>query len=168
MENYNKDECLALLRDSADANSFRMELLISGGVLLLWLLISLLMLFESVASFLWTFLRGVPLFGGIALYEGLRLWRLYRNWERYEYLMGRVDREIATYDWRRDCTAFQVICHRKDGTGVVANTRNIFRQKSVWLDGWPIATHYANSEVLVAYDAKTQRAIILKRTYRKR
>ena len=51
MENYNKDECLAFLRDSADAHSFRMELLISGGVLLLWLLISLLMLFESVASF---------------------------------------------------------------------------------------------------------------------
>lgn len=166
MENYNKDECLALLRDSADANSFHMELLISGGVLLLWLLISLLMLFESVASFLWTFLLGVPLFGGIALYEGLRLWRLYRNWERYEYLMGRVDREVATYDWRRDCTALQVYARRPDGTGVMANTRNIYRQKSVWLDGWPIATHYANSTVLIAYDERHDRAIILQRTYR--
>ena len=32
-----------------------------------FMLIALLMLFESVASFLWTFLLGVMLFGGIAL-----------------------------------------------------------------------------------------------------
>ena len=93
------------------------------------------------------------------------LYGLYHNWDRYEYLHGEVKGEIATYDWRRDCTALQVYARRPDGTGVMANTRNIYRQKSVWLDGWPIATHYANSTVLIAYDERHDRAIILQRTY---
>ena len=168
MEKYNKDECMELLRDSADARSFRIEMMICGGLFLLWLPFDLLLLFESVRSFLMLLLVGGTMFGSISLCDGVRLWKLYRNWERYEYLPGRVDKEIATFDYRRDCTAFQVICQRRNGTGAVANTRNIFRQKSVWLDGWPSATDYANSEVLVAYDGKAERAIILKRTYRKK
>lgn len=159
----NKDECMALLRDSADANSCRMELLITGPVAVLWLVLGVIaIIFDE-----WiTGLLGIALFGGIFAYEALALYDLYHNWDKYEYLPGTVVGEIATYDWRRDCTALQVYARRPDGTGVVANTRNIYRQKSVWLDGWPIATHYANSEVLVAYDEKKDRAIILQRTYR--
>lgn len=168
MDRYSKEECMELLRGSADASFFRTELIISAGGFAVWMLWTLLMLMESVTAFLMSLLLGLLLFGGIAAFEGIRLWRLYRHWDRYEYLLGRVDQEIATYDWRRDCTALQVIADRPDGTGVVAVTRNIFRQKSAWLDGWPIATHYANSEVLVAYDPKEARAIILKRNYRKR
>ena len=168
MEKYNKDECMELLRDSADARYFRTELLVMSALFTVYALISLTGLAESVVMFVGFLLFGFAGFGIFLVLDGVRLWRLYRNWERYEYLPGRVDKEIATFDYRRDCTALQVICQRRDGTGVVANTRNIFRQKSVWLDGWPIATDYANSEVLVAYDGKAERAIILKRTYRKK
>ena len=168
MEKYNKDECMELLRDSADARHFRTELWIMSGFFALWMLISLTGLAESVQFFVYCALLGFAVFGSFILHDGICLWKLYRNWERYEYLRGRVDKEIATFDYRRDCTALQVICQRRDGSGVVANTRNIFRQKSVWLDGWPIATDYANSEVLVAYDEKTERIVILKRTYRKK
>ena len=168
MNGYSKEECMELLRDSADACFFRTELLIGAGSFGLWLLWCLIMLMESVIAFLISLLLGLWIFGGIAAFDGIRLWQLYRHWDRYEYLLGQVTGEITTLDFRRDCTALQVIASRPDGTGVAANTRNIFRQKSAFLDGWPIATHYANCEVVVAYDAKTERAIILKRNYRKR
>ena len=162
-QRYTKDECMALLRDSADAHSCRTEMIIVGPVAALWLVIGViaLMLDQWITGLL-----GIVVFGGIFAYEALMLYGLYHNWDRYEYLHGEVKGEIATYDWRRDCTALQVYARRSDGTGVMANTRNIYRQKSVWLDGWPIATHYANSTVLIAYDARHDRAIILQRTYR--
>ena len=164
-QKYSREECLSLLRDSADACSCRTELLLSGATILLWALIGVPAMFVG----LWFIsLLGFAMFGGILAYEVLRLYSLYRDWDKYEYLRGEVMGEIATYDWRRDCTALEVRGDRPDGTGVVANTRNIYRQKSVWLDGWPIATDYANSTVLMAYDAKHDRAIILKRTYRKK
>ena len=42
---YSKDECMALLRDSADANSCRMELLITGPVAVLWLVLGVIAMF---------------------------------------------------------------------------------------------------------------------------
>lgn len=167
-QKYSKDECLSLLRDSADACYFRTELLVMSALFAVYTLISLTGLAMSVKLVVGTLLLGVAGFGSFLIMDGSRLYMLYKNWDRYEYLRGEVMGEIATYDYRRDCTILQVRGDRPDGTGVVANTRNIYRQKSVWLDGWPIATDYANSTVLMAYDAKHERAIILKRTYLKR
>ena len=167
-QKYSKDECLSLLRDSADACYFRTELLVMSAMFAFYTLISLTGLTVSVQFVVGALLLGVAAIGTCLIMNGSRLYMLYKNWDRYEYLRGEVVDEIATYDWRRDCTALQVRAERPDDTGVVVGTRNIYSQKSVWLDGWPIATDYANSTVLVAYDEKCDRVIILKRTYRKK
>ena len=55
---YSKDECMALLRDSADARYFRTELLVMSALFTVYALISLTGLAESVAMFV-----GFLLFG---------------------------------------------------------------------------------------------------------
>ncbi len=160
-KHYEKQEYLALLRGSADAAYFRTELkmiliamVVSGAVLGLLAWSEGLWIIPLGVMALWMLPLLMHLFG---------LHKVYWNWARYEYLRGTVEQEVATWEHRRDCSALQVVARRLDGSKVVAKTGSVFRLKSPWMKGWPQITEYFNSEVLVAYDAKTDRAIILKR-----
>ena len=164
---YSKDECMALLRDSADARYYRASLIFNGGMLTLCLLLLLLGLLTGEVP--WAMALVTAGFLLMVAYDFWQLRRLYGHWDQYIYTAATVGKEEATLDWRYPATALQVLSRGGMGPGMAMQTRNIFQQKPAFgvLD-WPLVSEYANCQVIAAFDQKKDRAIILQRDYRTR
>lgn len=174
MENYNKDECLALLRDSADARHYRASMVIGAVLFGFGLLFGLLFLLIGISlrenADLWSCSLLLLAMGAIAmLYDAWRLRQLYHRWDQYVYARAMVGREEATLDWRYPATALWVMSRGGAELGFSMRTRSLFYQKHAFavLD-WPLVSEYANCQVIAAFDQKKERAIILQRDYRTR
>ncbi len=171
---YNKDECWALLRNSADARYYRASMVIGAGLFGVGLLIGIMFLLIGVSlrenADLWSCSLLLLAMGAIAvLYDGWRLRQLYHRWDQYIYARATVGKEEATLDWRYPATALWVMSRGGAELGCSMKTRNMFHQKYAFgvLD-WPLVSEYANCQVIAAFDQKKDRAIILQRDYRTR
>lgn len=170
---YSKDECLTMLRNSADWRYYRASLVVSCGLFGLGLLLVLLFLLTGTSwqedPLLWAAMAvtTVPAMIG-ALHDWYRLRDLLGRWDQYVYAHATVGREEATLDWRYSATALEVMSRGGMAQSLAMPTRNIFHQRYVLavLD-WPLVSEYANCHVIAAFDQKANRAIILQRDYRK-
>ena len=173
MEKYNKEECLALLRSSADWQYYRASLILNSGLLALGLLFLLVFLLTGKPlrehPDIWAAiaLLTLPALIGV-LYDWYRLRTLLNRWDQYVYARATVGREEATLDWRYPATSLEVMSRGGMGLGMAMPTRSIFHQRYAFgaLD-WPLVSEYANCHVIAAFDQKANRAIILQRDYRK-
>lgn len=165
---YNKDECLALLRNSADWRYYRASLIFSCGLLALGIVFFGLGLLVQDETPLVAWALMPAAFLAMALYDAWRLRQLLSRWDQYVYARATVGREEATLDWRYPATSLEVMSRGGMGLGMAMPTRNIFHQRYAFgvLD-WPLVSEYANCHVIAAFDQKANRAIILQRDYRK-
>ena len=165
---YSKDECLALLRNSADWRYYRASLIFSCGLLALGIVFFGLGLpvQDETPLVAWALMPAA--FLAMALYDAWRLRQLLSRWDQYVYAHATVGREEATLDWRYSATALEVMSRGGMAQSLAMPTRNIFHQRYAFgvLD-WPLVSEYANCHVIAAFDQKANRAIILQRDYRK-